>query len=104
MHFGQQADQVRPWLDSCPHPLLFGGDLNDVPGSYAYWQLRGNRNDAFIEKGFGIGRTFMDLAPTLRIDHLFTSQRFEVAQCEVVYSSLSDHLPVITDVLLVSEE
>lgn len=101
---GQQADQVRPWLDSCSYPLIFGGDLNDVPGSYAYWQLRGNRNDAFLEKGFGIGRTFMDLAPTLRIDHLFASPRLEVTQCGVVYSTLSDHLPVITDVLLASEE
>ncbi|MCU0396272.1 MAG: endonuclease/exonuclease/phosphatase family protein, partial [Chitinophagaceae bacterium] len=95
---GAQADQIRPYLDSVPHPEIFCGDLNDVPGSYAYWQMRGReRNDAHLEAGWGIGRTFMALAPTLRIDYIFADNRWQVVQCKTIATSASDHLPVVAD-------
>jgi endonuclease/exonuclease/phosphatase family metal-dependent hydrolase len=79
---GVQADVVRAYLDSSQHPEIFCGDLNDVPGSYAYWQLRGNhRLDAHLEKGWGLGRTFVMLAPTLRIDYIFADSAWQVMQC-----------------------
>jgi len=98
---GAQADQIRPVLDSSHYPAIFCGDVNDVPGSYAYWQLRGsNWQDAFLKKGFGIGRTYMGLVPTLRIDYIFANPKWEVTQCATVPSNYSDHLPVVADLQL----
>lgn len=97
---GAQADQIRPILDSCHYPALFCGDLNDVPGSYAYWQLRGDGwQDAFLKKGFGIGRTYMSLAPTLRIDYVFADSSWTVEQFATIPGNLSDHLPIVADLV-----
>ncbi len=97
---GSQADQIRPYLDSCTGPEIFCGDLNDVPNSYAYWHIKGDRTDAFLDRGFGIGRTFISLAPTLRIDYILADPAWEVEQCTTVSNKLSDHQPVIADLKL----
>lgn len=97
---GQQADMIRPILDSSNYPEIFALDMNDVPASYAYWKLRGNRADAFLEQGFGLGRTFLTLAPTLRINYIFADPAFEIIQMEVGQAKYSDHLPVIADLKL----
>jgi endonuclease/exonuclease/phosphatase family metal-dependent hydrolase len=97
---GQQADMIRPLLDDSPYPEILACDLNDVPTSYAYWKLRGSRKDAFLEKGFGIGRTFLALSPTLRIDYLMADERFVVQQFRVINKRFSDHLPLVMDVAL----
>jgi endonuclease/exonuclease/phosphatase family metal-dependent hydrolase len=97
---GAQAAQIRPLLDSCPHPEIICTDMNDVPTSYAYWQLRGTRSDAFLEAGFGIGRTFIALAPTLRIDYILADRQFNVKQFTVLPKRLSDHLALVTDLQL----
>lgn len=97
---GIQAQQIRPLLDSCPYPEIVCGDFNDVPNSYAYWHIRGARRDAFIEKGNGVSRTYVSLAPMLRIDYILCDNRFKVEQYTTANSRFSDHLPVIADVKL----
>ncbi|MEO7311183.1 MAG: endonuclease/exonuclease/phosphatase family protein [Chitinophagaceae bacterium] len=92
-----QAQQIRPLLDSCPYPEIICGDFNDVPNSYTYWQIRGSRRDAFMEKGTGIGRTFISLAPTLRIDYIMCDNRLKVEQFITADKRFSDHLPLIAD-------
>ncbi|MES2776345.1 MAG: endonuclease/exonuclease/phosphatase family protein [Bacteroidota bacterium] len=92
-----QAQQIRPLLDSCPYPEIVCGDFNDVPNSYIYWHLRGSRRDAFMEKGKGLGRTFISLAPTLRIDYIMCDNRIKVEQFVVAEKRFSDHLPLIAD-------
>lgn len=97
---GIQSQQIRPLLDHSPYPEVICGDFNDVPNSFTYWQIRGNRRDAFIEKGKGIGRTFASLAPTLRIDYIFCNKRLTVDQFVVAYKPWSDHMPLIADIRL----
>ncbi|MES1220785.1 MAG: endonuclease/exonuclease/phosphatase family protein, partial [Bacteroidota bacterium] len=64
---GRQANTVKEVLQQSPYPVLFTGDLNDVPTSYTYSTVRGDMQDAFLQKGLGMGRTFYSLSPTLRI-------------------------------------
>ena len=78
-------------------PAVYCGDVNSVPTSYTYHHLRGNFQDAFLEKGSGIGRTFYKIVPTLRIDYIFTDKQFKIEQCTVAGKKISDHYPVITD-------
>ena len=94
---GAQADMIRPLLDSCPYPEIITCDMNDVPSSYSYWQLRSKRKDAFLEKGRGIGRTFLSIAPTLRIDYVLFDDRFSIHQFKIGTQPYSDHLPLIAD-------
>lgn len=95
-----QADIVRDILDDSLYPIIFCGDLNDTPNSYTYFTIRGDMQDAFLKKGFGIGRTFSTLSPTLRIDYIFADQHFRINQFTRVAKNLSDHFMIMADVEL----
>ncbi|MBX3254233.1 MAG: endonuclease/exonuclease/phosphatase family protein [Chitinophagaceae bacterium] len=104
---GSQAAIIRTQLDASQYPEIFCGDLNDVPNSYTYFAIKGDKKDAFIKKGFGFGKTFynffsafMRKLPTLRIDYIFTDPRFSIQQVKAVPEILSDHIPVVTDIVL----
>ena len=97
---GIQANMVRDEMDKSPYPSIICGDFNDVPNSYAYFQIRGDRQDAFLKKGFAIGRSFISLAPTLRIDYILADPGFEVKQFDMVDEDLSDHIMLVSDILL----
>jgi endonuclease/exonuclease/phosphatase family metal-dependent hydrolase len=56
--------------------------------------------DAFLKKGFGIGRTFTGLSPTLRIDYIFGDKHFEIKQFNRLVKDLSDHYMLVSDVQL----
>ncbi|WP_158559124.1 endonuclease/exonuclease/phosphatase family protein [Deminuibacter soli] len=95
-----QADIVRGYTDGSPFPSLICGDFNDVPTSYTYSRIRGNRQDAFLACDFGIGRTYIDIAPTLRIDYILPDHRFTIHQFDMVDEDLSDHLMLLADLSL----
>lgn len=97
---GIQADIVQEELKKCPFPSIICGDFNDVPNSYTYFNIRGNRLDAFLERGFGIGRTFISIAPTLRIDYILPDPVFEIKQFDLVDQGLSDHIMLLSDIRL----
>ena len=48
----------------------------------------------------GIGRTYSSLSPTLRIDYIFTDDRFEVKQFSRIVKYFSDHFMIMADVEL----
>ncbi len=95
-----QADHIRAEIDKSPYPVIVCGDLNDVPNSYAYQTIGDNLQNAFEEKGVGLGRTFSGIAPTLRIDNIFMSKTFTLNQYSRVTKKLSDHFPVIADIVI----
>lgn len=99
-----QADLVRAELDKSPYPTIVCGDFNDVPNSYAYHRIKADRQDAFSSRGFGIGRTFSSISPTLRIDYIMADRKFKVLQCRNPHPRLSDHFPVIADLQLETGE
>ena len=99
---GRQADKVKEVLQQSPYPVLFTGDLNDVPTSYTYSTIRGDMQDAFLQKGLGIGRTFASLSPTLRIDYIFADKNFSILQYKKYVKELSDHYMQVADVKLLN--
>jgi endonuclease/exonuclease/phosphatase family metal-dependent hydrolase len=101
-HRGDQAQQVREQLDKCPYPGLICGDFNDVPNSYTYHTIRDDWQDAFLKKGFGIGRTYVHISPTLRIDYILANDGFDVRQCTRFVTPWSDHHPVVADLVFSS--
>ena len=100
---GIQADIVKKQINESPYPLLLCGDFNDVPNSYTYYTIKENLQDAFLEKGFGIGRTYSALSPTLRIDYMLSSKRFWVKQFKRIVRNYSDHYLLVSDFELKNE-
>ncbi len=97
---GEQAYIVRNALDKSPYPALICGDFNDVPNSYTYYHIRNGWQDVFLKTSLGIGRTFVALAPTLRIDYILPDNHFKVHQFDMVDEGLSDHLMLVSDISL----
>ena len=96
----QQARTVASYIRQSPYPVLLCGDFNDTPDSYAYWHIRGSLQDAFLERGLGVGRTYAGIFPTLRIDYILASGRFRVLDYRRIARSLSDHFPILADLSL----
>ncbi len=94
----KQADRIREEIDKSPYPVIINGDFNDVPNSYAYHTIGGNLQNAFVEKGGGLGRTFSGISPVLRIDNIFVDKKIAVKQFLTIKKKLSDHFPIIADV------
>ena len=101
---GYQADTVRKQLDASPYPLVICGDFNDVPNSYSYFHIRGDLQDAFIAKCFGIGRSYKQISPTLRIDYILPSRDFLIIQSMKLSSPYSDHNAMLTDLQLQAQK
>ncbi len=95
-----QADVVNNEISGSKRPSIMCGDFNDVPNSYTYFTIRGLLQDAFLQKDFGIGKSFNALAPTLRIDYILPDSTFNVRQFDMVDEGLSDHTMLVSDVSL----
>ena len=93
-----QAKDLKQKMNESPHPIIFGGDVDDVPNSSVYFYLRKGLQDAFIKKGSGLGRTFQFVAPTLRIDYLFFSENFTVNKFFIIEKNYSAHYPIVADI------
>lgn len=94
----KEVSIIRNEISKTNAPLVYCGDMNTVPASYTYHSLKDNLQDAFLEKGSGIGATFYKIVPTLRIDYIFADKQLKIEQCKVVQKKLSDHYPVVTDI------
>jgi endonuclease/exonuclease/phosphatase family metal-dependent hydrolase len=86
-----QMQEVKKEILKSPHPVILSGDFNDVPNSYAYQQVNRYLLDAFLKKGWGIGRTFSKLSPTLRIDYIFTDPSLQINSFHIHDWKMSDH-------------
>jgi endonuclease/exonuclease/phosphatase family metal-dependent hydrolase len=97
---GEQARLVRNALNSSPYPVVIAGDFNDVPNSYTYFHIKKDWQDAFLSTSVGIGRTYLDVAPTLRIDYILPDNNFQIRQFDMIDEDLSDHLLLVSDIRL----
>ncbi len=90
----RQVEVVKSTLQESPYPSIITGDFNDVPNSYTYFQIKGDKKDAFTEKGSFIGKTYRELGFTLRIDYILCDPVWEVKAFEKIRVPYSDHYPV----------
>jgi endonuclease/exonuclease/phosphatase family metal-dependent hydrolase len=96
-----QADMLKEKIAESPHPYILTGDFNDVPNSYTYFTVKNkDLQDAFLQTGLGVGRTYSYIAPTLRIDYIFTTEDFKIRQFNRIIKNYSDHYMLVTDVQL----
>lgn len=91
---GLEASLVSKEISRNKHKVIVCGDLNDIPSSYVYFTIRGKLRDAFLEKGRGLGATYIQRIPVLRIDYIFCSSQIKTEAFEIPKEENSDHFPL----------
>lgn len=90
-----QINMLVEEIKNSPYPVIICGDINDLPYSYSYQSLKNILNNAFEEKGMGIGTTYRGKIPFLRIDNQFFSDEFEINSFKIHKEiKHSDHYPI----------
>ncbi len=96
----KQVDKVFRHIEQSPVEAFVCGDFNDNPMSYTYYKMSRGRKDSFREAGKGFGATYSLLWPLIRIDYVLCPERFNAVEHRTPRVRLSDHYPVITDIVL----
>ena len=97
--FVQQEQQVIKILEhkeNTTYPVIFAGDFNNTAFSYVYKQLKEGMNDAFQERGNGLGTSFYFNNYPMRIDFILASETFEIIDFNNKKESFSDHYPIFS--------
>jgi len=92
----KQAELISASISTCHFPIILCGDFNDTPASYTYHTISQNLNDAFVESGNGLGRSYVGKFPSFRIDYILHSDKFKAHNFKTIREELSDHFPVVT--------
>jgi len=92
----KQSDLVAKAVSESPFPVIICGDFNDTPTSYTYATISKGLTDAFLQSGKGIGKTYVGIFPTLRIDFILLSKELESVQTQTIEKPFSDHYPLIS--------
>ncbi|WP_177318742.1 endonuclease/exonuclease/phosphatase family protein [Chitinophaga sancti] len=95
-----QAEQLAALIKESPYPAIVCGDFNDTPVSYTYNKISPDMQDAFLQQGWGIGRTLSFLAPTLRIDYILTQSPFHVNGFSSFPHKGFEHFPIMASLSL----
>jgi len=109
VYTAQGSPQINSLLNMLPldGPTLMIGDFNLTDQSSDYKVLARSRlHDAFREVGWGFGVTWPVRAgrlnrfmPVARLDYVWHTDEFEAQSIRVGSRAISDHLPVIADLI-----
>ncbi|MDC1327248.1 endonuclease/exonuclease/phosphatase family protein [Ulvibacter sp.] len=93
-----QVEEVLAHKALSPYPVLFIGDFNNTPFSYIYREIQKDMKDSYLERGNGLGTTYLFDSYPMRIDYIFASEAFDVLNFETIRQTFSDHYPIISTV------
>jgi len=96
LYRADQADEIIDHLKNSPYPVVVGGDFNEPPTSYVYYQFNQYLKDAFREAGAGLGSTYAGKIPFLKIDYLFHDPHLQTVSHLIERVPFSDHYPART--------
>lgn len=83
------------------NPVIVGGDFNAPAGDAVFDLLKDSGfRDGVSESGSGWLDTYPNVAPVLRIDHLWVNNRVFPKRACVVRTQHSDHRMVVMDVII----
>ena len=90
----KQAEIISAHIKKCKYKIIVCGDFNDTPTSYAYHTVKGKLNDAFMEKGSGLEKTYNGKFPAFRIDNILYSEGIEALEYKKTEITITDHFPI----------
>ena len=86
-----QVNAVLKAVEESPHPVVFCGDFNDIPVSWALQTMRSGLRDTHDIRGLRLDGTWQGAIPGVRIDHILVDPSWEVKSHATGGSGLSDH-------------
>ena len=89
-----QANVLAMDMRESEVPVIVCGDFNDVPYSYVYNTMLGDKVDGFKECGSGYMYTFRGGKKNVRIDYIFHDKVFKGMNYYKKELTYSDHYPV----------
>ncbi len=91
-----QAESIAEHMANCPYKIIVCGDFNDTPISYSYRIISDGLQDAFLESGSGLGKSFINPFPFPRIDYILHSSSMKAFEFKTIQENgMSDHYPVV---------
>ncbi len=94
----EQVKMITKLINNSNYPVILCGDFNDPPSSYTYREIVKLLNDAFVEKGKGLGTTYAGRLPFLRIDYIMVDEGIEVISHDKINVTFSDHFGICVGV------
>lgn len=99
-----QANILAMDMRESEAPIIVCGDFNDVPYSYVYNTMLGDKIDGFKECGSGFMYTFRGGNKKVRIDYIFHDEIFKGLTFYKKELTYSDHYPVFMKIALDQEK
>lgn len=96
----KQAEIIKAHIQKSPHNVIVCGDFNDTPLSYTYRKISEGLKDSFIDKGRGLGNTYIGEFPSFRIDFILHNPGLETVSYSRGGIALSDHYPIMSKLKL----
>lgn len=85
--------------DDMSKPMLILGDFNTPADSVHFDLLRDRQfSGAFESHGQGYAATWPVPIPVMQIDHVWANRHVEITRCRHLWSSKSDHRPVLVNI------
>jgi endonuclease/exonuclease/phosphatase (EEP) superfamily protein YafD len=82
-------------------PTIVAGDFNSPRDSAVHVQMRRSMRDSWEVAGWGPGSTVQALGLwPLRVDYLYASPGFGIAEARITGSTCADHQPILARLLL----
>jgi endonuclease/exonuclease/phosphatase family metal-dependent hydrolase len=93
----EQAGAVAEMAKNDQGSVLIAGDTN-LPGtSPVLRRTFGKYQDGFLRAGWGLGYTFPEILPWMRLDRILASESLKFVGCSVACRHVSDHYCVVAD-------
>ena len=90
-----QVKELMEHIENCPFQVILCCDLNELPYSYVYRQIKNKLANSFEKGGAGFGFSYNGKIPFLRIDNQFFSSKLEILKYETPKKvNYSDHYPI----------
>lgn len=99
--FKKQQEQsliVRKHMNTSPYRNIVCGDFNNTQFSSAYFAIRGDLKDSFLEKGTGYGQTINFWKFPFRIDYILVDPSLKIISHQNYNINLSDHEPIMASI------
>ncbi len=114
----RQIGELMAFVESRRGPVILLGDLNATSHNQAYRMITDSLQDAWVERGWGLGHTFPGaLSPgssrpvlagiampkwLVRLDYIFCSEHWQVDRASFgQWDGVSDHRPVVAKMGLI---
>ncbi|MCR9197893.1 MAG: hypothetical protein NXI04_04580 [Planctomycetaceae bacterium] len=96
-HRRRHIEKLHEVLQTLHGPVMFVGDLNTPVDSRYFDPIREEFHSAFETSGQGLHTTWPMPLPVIAIDHLWGSRQIAFHRTQILWTTCSDHRPVITD-------